>query len=90
MKHKEQHELYIAVDNLWQAGVTQCVNPSTTFAFPNLMFLHNLPASAGVRVVRDPLKDDTLGPIEQGAVGEVGVTCDPATVGCAPVHISRL
>ena len=56
----------------------------------HLVLLDNLPASAGVRVGGNALKDHILGPIEQGPIGEVGVACDPATIGCAPVNIPRL
>lgn len=54
------------------------------------MFLDNLPASAGIRVGRYPLKDHILGPIEKGSIGQVGVAGDPATVGRAPIHIAGL
>ena len=59
-------------------------------ASTNLVFLDNLPAPAGVRVGRYPLKDDILSPIEQGPVSQVGVASDPAAVGCAPIHVAGL
>lgn len=62
----------------------------TAVVLTYLMFLNNLPAPAGVRVGGYSLKDDALSPIEQGAIGEVGVAGDPATVCCAPVHIAGL
>ena len=30
------------------------------------------------------------GGVQHGAVGHVGVSCDPATIGCAEVHILRV
>mmetsp|Transcript_19179 Transcript_19179/g.53692 ORF Transcript_19179/g.53692 Transcript_19179/m.53692 type:complete len:286 (-) Transcript_19179:335-1192(-) len=56
----------------------------------HLVLIHNLPAAAWVRVSGHTLKDDLGGHIQHGAIGQVGVPCDPPAVGCAPIHIAGL
>ena len=53
----------------------------------DVVFLNDVPPSAPVRGVRSPLIDNLRGTIGQWAVGNIGVTGDPAHVCGAPVNI---
>mmetsp|Transcript_10748 Transcript_10748/g.40372 ORF Transcript_10748/g.40372 Transcript_10748/m.40372 type:complete len:302 (-) Transcript_10748:990-1895(-) len=52
------------------------------------MPLHDVPVAAGVRVKRRGLEHDSGRSVHEGTVHDVAVTCDPAEVRQASVHIS--
>ncbi len=54
----------------------------------DLVLVHNLPEARGVGVGGDALEHEGDGAVGQGTVDDVGVACDPAHVGGAPVDVT--
>jgi hypothetical protein len=84
---RQYNDIYFAISPLKDihSGPCRCPPPPN----PHIVFLNDPPASPGVRVVGCGAKQHVGHPIEQWAVGEVGVPRDPAAVRSTPVHVSR-
>ncbi len=54
------------------------------------VLLYKVPESIRRGMRGDALEDDLGGAVEQGSVGDIGMTSNPTAVGSAPKHITLM